>query len=144
MAQFTANPQRFDPYKNFKFRVKWDGRVVAGVSKVSAFSAAFVTPYAPGPPMPSANDSTSPRASGIACAEHYVRLGVKRENITLCDTKGVVYKGRTAGMNPYKERFAKETDLRTLNEAMSGWRKSRSDAHASNIRGALVPCTSPR
>src|SRR5580765_6507288 len=34
MAQFTVNPQRFDPYKNFKFRVKWDGRYVAGVSKV--------------------------------------------------------------------------------------------------------------
>jgi phage tail-like protein len=36
MAQFTVNPKRFDPYKNFKFRVKWDGRYVAGVSKVSA------------------------------------------------------------------------------------------------------------
>lgn len=36
MAQFTVNPRRFDPYKNFKFRVKWDGRYVAGVSKVSA------------------------------------------------------------------------------------------------------------
>jgi phage tail-like protein len=36
MAQFTVNPQRFDPYKNFKFRVKWDGKFVAGVSKVSA------------------------------------------------------------------------------------------------------------
>jgi phage tail-like protein len=35
MADFTVNPQRFDPYKNFKFRVKWDGRYVAGVSKVS-------------------------------------------------------------------------------------------------------------
>src|SRR5215216_5471852 len=34
MAQFTVNPKRFDPYKNFKFRVKWDGRYVAGVSKV--------------------------------------------------------------------------------------------------------------
>ncbi len=34
MAQFTVNPTRFDPYKNFKFRVKWDGRYVAGVSKV--------------------------------------------------------------------------------------------------------------
>lgn len=34
MAQFTVNPQRFDPYKNFKFRVKWDGRYVAGISKV--------------------------------------------------------------------------------------------------------------
>ena len=36
MAKFTVNPTRFDPYKNFKFRVKWDGRYVAGVSKVSA------------------------------------------------------------------------------------------------------------
>jgi phage tail-like protein len=35
MAEFTVNPQRFDPYKNFKFRLKWDGRYVAGVSKVS-------------------------------------------------------------------------------------------------------------
>ncbi len=36
MAKFTVNAQRFDPYKNFKFRVKWDGRYVAGISKVSA------------------------------------------------------------------------------------------------------------
>jgi phage tail-like protein len=36
MAQFSVNPQRFDPYKNFKFRVKWDGRYVAGVSKIGA------------------------------------------------------------------------------------------------------------
>ena len=36
MTEFTVNPQRFDPYKNFKFRVKWDGRYVAGISKVSA------------------------------------------------------------------------------------------------------------
>ena len=35
MAQFSVNTQRFDPYKNFKFRVKWDGRFVAGVSKIS-------------------------------------------------------------------------------------------------------------
>jgi phage tail-like protein len=36
MAEFTVNAQRFDPYKNFKFRIKWDGRYVAGVSKMSA------------------------------------------------------------------------------------------------------------
>ena len=35
MTQFTVNPMRFDPYKNFKFRVKWDGKYVAGISKVS-------------------------------------------------------------------------------------------------------------
>jgi phage tail-like protein len=38
MAQFTVNPDRFDPYKNFKFRVKWDGRYIAGVSKISALT----------------------------------------------------------------------------------------------------------
>jgi len=38
MAEFTVNTHRFDPYKNFKFRVKWDGRVVAGISKVSGLS----------------------------------------------------------------------------------------------------------
>src|SRR5689334_7616543 len=42
-------------------------------------------------------------ASGIACAAHYVRLGVKRENITMVDVFGVVYKGRTEGMNSYLE-----------------------------------------
>ena len=57
-------------------------------------------------------------ASAVATAEHYVRLGMRRENIALCDTKGVVFKGRTAGMNPYKERFARDTKLRTLAEAM--------------------------
>ena len=36
MAEFSVNPQRFDPYKNFKFRVRWDGRFVAGISKVGA------------------------------------------------------------------------------------------------------------
>src|SRR5450631_2017228 len=45
-------------------------------------------------------------ASAISCAEHYVRLGVKREHILMCDTKGVIHEGRTAGMNPYKARFA--------------------------------------
>jgi malate dehydrogenase (oxaloacetate-decarboxylating)(NADP+) len=59
-------------------------------------------------------------ASGIACAEHYIRLGVRRENILLCDTKGVVYQGRTQGMNSHKERLAAKTDARTLAEAMNG------------------------
>ncbi len=57
-------------------------------------------------------------ASGIACAEHYVRLGAQRKNIILCDTKGVVYEGRKENMNPYKERFAAQTDRRTLVEAL--------------------------
>jgi malate dehydrogenase (oxaloacetate-decarboxylating)(NADP+) len=59
-------------------------------------------------------------AAGIACAKFYERLGVKRENIMLVDTKGVVYTGRTTGMNPYKEYFAVPTDKRTLADAMKG------------------------
>jgi malate dehydrogenase (oxaloacetate-decarboxylating)(NADP+) len=59
-------------------------------------------------------------AAGIACAKLYERLGVLRKNITLVDTKGVVFKGRTVGMNPYKEYFAVETEHRTLAEAMKG------------------------
>jgi len=58
-------------------------------------------------------------ASAISCAEHYVRLGVRRENIVMCDTKGVLYAGRTEGMNEYKARFAADTKLRTLEEAMA-------------------------
>ncbi|MGA9392605.1 MAG: NADP-dependent malic enzyme [Candidatus Sulfotelmatobacter sp.] len=59
-------------------------------------------------------------AAGVATAEHYERLGVKHENILFCDTKGVIYKGRTEGMNPYKERFAQPTNCRTLADAMQG------------------------
>ena len=59
-------------------------------------------------------------AAGIACAELFVSMGVKRENIMMIDSKGVIYKGRTEGMNPYKEAFAVDTDKRTLAEAMDG------------------------
>jgi malate dehydrogenase (oxaloacetate-decarboxylating)(NADP+) len=59
-------------------------------------------------------------AAGIACAKLYEKLGVKRENMILVDTKGVVFKGRTEGMNPYKEYFAVNTNARTLAEAMKG------------------------
>jgi len=59
-------------------------------------------------------------AAGIACAKLYLNLGVKRENLFFVDTKGVIYKGRKEGMNPYKEAFAQDTDARTLAEAMRG------------------------
>lgn len=59
-------------------------------------------------------------ASAISCGELMVRLGVRRENILLVDTRGVVYRGRTAGMNKYKERFAADTDARTLADAVRG------------------------
>jgi len=59
-------------------------------------------------------------ASGIACSRLYVSLGVKRENIYLVDTKGVIYKGRKEGMNKYKEEFANDTHLRTFEEVLKG------------------------
>ena len=59
-------------------------------------------------------------ASAISCAELAVRWGVKRENIMLVDSRGVVYKGRTDGMNQYKERFAIGTEARTLTDAVRG------------------------
>ena len=57
-------------------------------------------------------------ASAIACAEHYIELGVKREHIIICDTKGVVYQGRVEGMNAFKSRLANDTPCRTLSEAL--------------------------
>lgn len=59
-------------------------------------------------------------AAAIACANLYLNLGVKRENVIMTDSKGVIYKGRKEGMNPYKERYAVETDRRTVAQALDG------------------------
>jgi malate dehydrogenase (oxaloacetate-decarboxylating)(NADP+) len=59
-------------------------------------------------------------AAGIACAKFYVSLGVKPENLIMIDSKGVIYKGRKEGMNPYKEEFAADTAARTLADALKG------------------------
>jgi len=59
-------------------------------------------------------------AAAIACANLYLILGVRRENVIMCDSKGVIYKGRKEGMNPYKERYAVETNLRTIGQALEG------------------------
>ena len=58
-------------------------------------------------------------AAAIATAEHYVRLGVKREHIVMADHKGVIYKGRD-GLDAFKQRFAVDTKARTLAEALQG------------------------
>ncbi len=59
-------------------------------------------------------------AAGIACCKLHFAIGLKKENVILCDSKGVIYKGRKEGMNPYKEELAAETDCRTLEEALVG------------------------
>ncbi|PPR76315.1 MAG: NADP-dependent malic enzyme [Alphaproteobacteria bacterium MarineAlpha3_Bin4] len=64
--------------------------------------------------------STGGGAAGIACLNLLVGMGVKRENITLVDVAGVVYKGRSEEMNPHKEAFAQDTDARTLDDVIDG------------------------
>jgi malate dehydrogenase (oxaloacetate-decarboxylating)(NADP+) len=59
-------------------------------------------------------------AAAISCAEFFIKLGALRDHMILCDSRGVIYKGREAGMNPQKERFAVDTNLRTLEEAIKG------------------------
>jgi malate dehydrogenase (oxaloacetate-decarboxylating)(NADP+) len=59
-------------------------------------------------------------AAALSCAAHYLRLGARRQNIIMSDVHGVVYQGRTEGMNPYMEQFAAATSHRTLSEALQG------------------------
>ncbi len=59
-------------------------------------------------------------ASGIACAKLYKDLGVQPENILLVDSRGVIHEGRSEGMNPYKQEFARPTQARTLADALRG------------------------
>ena len=59
-------------------------------------------------------------AAGIACLDLMVAMGLPRQHVILCDTKGVIYRGRTQGMNQWKTAYASDTNARTLEEALSG------------------------
>ena len=64
--------------------------------------------------------STGGGAAGIACLNMLLKLGVKRENVWLCDIHGLVYEGREEDMNPQKSEFAQKSDLRTLDDVIDG------------------------
>ncbi len=64
--------------------------------------------------------STGGGAAGIACLNMLLKLGVKRENVWLCDIHGLVYEGREVDMNPSKSEFAQPSDLRTLDDVIDG------------------------
>src|SRR5690606_9555227 len=64
--------------------------------------------------------STGGGAAGLACLDLLVSQGLPRDQITLVDLDGVVHSGRRNGMNPYKARYARDTSLRTLDEAIEG------------------------
>ncbi|MBN9673147.1 NADP-dependent malic enzyme [Roseibium aggregatum] len=74
-------------------------------------------------------------AAGIACIELIKAMGIPHANVTLCDTKGVIYKGRTEGMNQWKSAHAVETDNRSLYDALKG-----ADVFFGvSVKGALTP-----
>ncbi|WP_296711036.1 NADP-dependent malic enzyme [Rhodoblastus sp.] len=74
-------------------------------------------------------------AAGIACLDLIKAIGFAPENVTLCDTKGVVYRGRTAGMNQWKSAHAVVTENRTLEQAMAG----ADIFFGLSAKGALTP-----
>jgi Malic enzyme len=74
-------------------------------------------------------------AAAIACVELIKAVGIRHENVILCDTKGVIYQGRTAGMNQWKSAHAVPTEARTLEEAMQG-----ADVFLGlSVKGAVTP-----
>jgi len=74
-------------------------------------------------------------AAGIACLELLKAMGARAENCIMCDTKGVIWQGRTEGMNQWKSAHAARTDLRTLTEAMRG-----ADVFLGvSVKGAVTP-----
>ncbi|HKM88491.1 MAG TPA: NADP-dependent malic enzyme [Xanthobacteraceae bacterium] len=74
-------------------------------------------------------------AAGIACLELLKAIGFRPENLILCDTKGVIYQGRTAGMNQWKSAYAIKTSARTLAEAFEG----ADVAFGLSVKGAFSP-----
>ena len=82
-------------------------------------------------------------AAGIASGEFYVSLGVKRENVTMVDIHGVVYKGREVEMDPYKEKFAQDTPKRTLAEALEGADMVLGLSAGNVIKPEMLPAMNP-
>jgi malate dehydrogenase (oxaloacetate-decarboxylating)(NADP+) len=77
-------------------------------------------------------------AAAISTAEHYIRLGVKREHVIMCDRKGVIWKGRADDMDKYKARFQSETKARDLAEALVGADVFVGLSVAGAVTGAMV------
>src|SRR6185437_10652456 len=83
-------------------------------------------------------------AAALSTAEHYVRLGVKREHITMSDRVGVVYAGRVEEMDPYKARFAHDTPMRTITQALVNADVFVGLSVGGAVTGAMVAAMAPR
>ena len=114
MAQFTVNPQRLDAYKNFKFRLKWDGKYVAGVSKVSALkrTTEVVEHRSGGDP------STSHKSPGRQKFEAITLERGLTQDLEFHDWAGLVWNlGSALGSEVSLANFRKDIYLEFYNEA---------------------------
>jgi phage tail-like protein len=114
MAEFTVNPQRADPYKNFKFRLKWDGRYIAGVSKVSALRRTTeVVAHRQG-----SDPSTSHKAPGATRYEPItIERGVTHDMEFERWANKVASLGARAGEQASLKDFRKDVLIELYNEA---------------------------
>jgi phage tail-like protein len=114
MAEFTVNPQRVDPYKNFKFRLKWDGRYIAGVSKVSALRRTTeVVAHRQG-----SDPSTSHKAPGATRYEPItIERGVTHDMEFERWANKVASLGASAGEQASLKDFRKDVLIELYNEA---------------------------
>ncbi len=114
MAEFTVNPTRFDPYKNFKFRVKWDGKYVAGISKVSMLKRTTeVVKHREG-----GDPSTSRKSPGRTEYDAItLERGVTHDTEFEVWAEKVWQLGNTAGAEVSLADFRKDIILELLNEA---------------------------
>lgn len=114
MTEFSVNSNRHDPYKNFKFRVKWDGRYIAGVSKVSALkrSTEVIEYREGGDPSPSRRSTGQTRFEPVT-----LERGVTHDT-AFEDWAGSVWRyGAGLGSEVGLANFRKDVDLEFLNEA---------------------------
>jgi phage tail-like protein len=114
MAEFPVNPQRFDPYKNFKFRLKWDGRYIAAVSKVSGLkrSTTVVEHREGGDP------STSRKSSGLTQFEPIILERGLTQDTAFEDWANQVWQfGAGLGAEMSLKEFRKDIILELFNEA---------------------------
>lgn len=83
-------------------------------------------------------------AASVSCARLFTALGVKKSNLIMCDSKGVVYQGRTEGMNKYKQEFANETKARSLTEALKDADVFVGLSVAGAVTGEMLKLMAPR
>jgi phage tail-like protein len=114
MAEFTVNPMRLDPYKNYKFRVKWDGRFVAGVSKVSTLKRTTeVIQHRPG-----GGPNTTPRSPGRTIFEPItLERGRSHDPEFIKWANKIWVQGAVLGAELSLKDFRKDIILELYNEA---------------------------